>query len=130
MPGPGRPFPKGVSGNPGGRPKEVAEVRALAKEHSAMAVTTLADIAGDEQVDPRARVAAATALLDRGWGRPSQDIQVRAQVEAEVSETGPRPPTINHEQFRHDFEEFALRHGRLGECRPTSHPPNEGDSAN
>jgi hypothetical protein len=40
----GKPFQKGQSGNPGGRPKVVAEVRELAREHTSKAVETLVSI--------------------------------------------------------------------------------------
>jgi hypothetical protein len=67
---PGRPFPKGVSPNPGGRPKVVAHVRELARKHSAEAVRTLLTVMKNAKSPPAARVAAATAMLDRGHGKP------------------------------------------------------------
>jgi hypothetical protein len=66
--GRGTPFEKGVSGNPGGRPKAALHAQQLARAHTAEAVATLAKALDD----PRHRVAAAQALLDRGWGRPLQ----------------------------------------------------------
>jgi len=42
--GPGRPFAKGVSGNPGGRPRELADVKALAREHTTEAIETLVEL--------------------------------------------------------------------------------------
>lgn len=66
------PFQKGRSGNPGGRPKENNEVKALARKHSRAAIKRLAEwMASDE---PKASVAAAVALLDRGYGKPTQAI--------------------------------------------------------
>jgi Family of unknown function (DUF5681) len=64
-------FSPGKSGNPGGRPKGIAEVRELARKHTKDAITTLAELmnkAGSEQ----ARIMAANSLLDRGWGKPTQ----------------------------------------------------------
>jgi hypothetical protein len=60
----------GVSGNPGGRPKVVAEVRELARKHTTKAVQALAAILDDEKAPHSARVAAAGALLDRAAGKP------------------------------------------------------------
>jgi hypothetical protein len=70
----GKPFQKGQSGNPGGRPKVVAEVRELAREHTSKAVETLVSIMTNQKAAPAARVSAANALLDRGYGKPPQHI--------------------------------------------------------
>jgi hypothetical protein len=74
MPGQGRPFQKGVSGNPGGRPKVLGDVQELARQKSPEAITTLANIMNDAKAPSAARVAAANALLDRGYGKPTQPI--------------------------------------------------------
>ena len=70
----GKPFKKGQSGNPGGRPKVVAEIRELAREHTGEAVETLVSIMTNPKAAPAARVSAANALLDRGYGKPPQHI--------------------------------------------------------
>jgi Family of unknown function (DUF5681) len=70
----GKPFKKGQSGNPGGRPKAIAEIRELAREHTGEAVETLMSIMTDPKAAPAARVSAANALLDRGYGKPPQHI--------------------------------------------------------
>lgn len=62
---------KGQSGNPGGRPKELADVLKLARENGEVAIKALVKIATGGQSES-ARVAAATALLDRGFGKPAQ----------------------------------------------------------
>ena len=66
-------YRKGQSGNPGGRPKEVAEVRELARTHTEAAIARLAEWMASD--DPRASVAASIALLDRGWGKPMQQME-------------------------------------------------------
>lgn len=67
------PFPKGESGNAGGRPSGIGWVRKLARGHTEEAVNTLVECLGDDH-DGRVRVAAAQALLDRGYGKPTQPI--------------------------------------------------------
>lgn len=62
----------GRSGNPAGFPRALRDVRDAARAHTAQAVATLADIMLDRDNPPAARIAAAEALLDRGWGRSPQ----------------------------------------------------------
>lgn len=64
------PFEKGKSGNPGGRPKEVAEIKALARAHGPEAINKLVSLMDCGK--PQTEVAAAQALLDRGYGKPAQ----------------------------------------------------------
>jgi Family of unknown function (DUF5681) len=56
MPGKGRPFQKGVSGNPGGRPKVLGDVQELARQKSPEAINTLSNIMHDEKAPPAARL--------------------------------------------------------------------------
>ena len=70
----GKPFKKGQSGNPGGRPKVIAEVKELARAHTGEAVKTLVSIMTNPKSAPAARVSAANSLLDRGYGKPPQHI--------------------------------------------------------
>lgn len=65
-------FKKGQSGNPGGRPKDLAKVKELAQEHTVEAIERLAFWMRSN--DPKASVAAANALLDRAWGKATQPI--------------------------------------------------------
>jgi hypothetical protein len=88
-----KPFKKGKSGNLSGRPKEVAEVKALARQHTVIAIETLVRIcnAGDKD---SARVAAAIALLDRGWGKPGQHHQHEGDLRQHIiSDISDRPLT-------------------------------------
>jgi hypothetical protein len=66
-------FAPGCTGNAGARPKAIENIRELARQHSGTAVATLAAIAESGKQES-ARVAAAAALLDRAWGRPTQPL--------------------------------------------------------
>ena len=66
----GRRFVKGQSGNPGGRPKAALDIQALARRHTPDAIAALVAALAN----PRERVSAAVALLDRGWGKPTQPL--------------------------------------------------------
>ena len=68
-------FKPGRSGNPLGRPKVDFSIRDLAREHTEGALRTLVDIAYNPKSPAAARVQAATAILDRGYGKPIQSTQ-------------------------------------------------------
>lgn len=54
--------------------KAKADIRSLARSHTETAIKVLAGIMQQETANAAARVAAAQALLDRGWGKPTQPL--------------------------------------------------------
>jgi uncharacterized protein DUF5681 len=65
-------FKPGQSSNPGGRPRTIGEVRDAARAHTVEAIERLAHWMRSN--NPKASIAAATALLDRGWGKAAQPL--------------------------------------------------------
>jgi hypothetical protein len=93
----GRPFAKGQSGNPGGRPIKPRTIeqhrlehdaRMFARDRGAEAIDKLVALMRgvvrveidrkpvEMLVPPMAQLAAANALLDRGYGRPHQSVEM------------------------------------------------------
>ena len=68
-------FRKGQSGNPGGRPKVLGEVQELARQYAPTVIVELARLALRAKGET-ARIAAIRELLDRGYGRSRQAIEV------------------------------------------------------
>jgi hypothetical protein len=71
----GRPFRAGMSGNPGGRPKVIAEVRDLARQHTRKAIGTLVKVMQSGESDSP-ELAAALAFVRKGdtlvvWKQPT-----------------------------------------------------------
>ena len=69
-------YTPGVSGNKGGRPAGLADIRTLARTYTQDAIDTLVYILKDDEARESARIAAATLLLDRGWGKPEKAMQI------------------------------------------------------
>jgi hypothetical protein len=71
-------FKPGKSGNPSGRPKKqpVDEVTAKAREYAQKALFTYVDVMSDEEAPHSARVTAATEILNRGFGKAKQEMDV------------------------------------------------------
>ena len=56
-------------------PKTLTEIRSLARSHTRTAINALVGVMKAKDATPAARVSAATAILDRGWGRPVQALE-------------------------------------------------------
>jgi len=52
--------------------KATADIRSLARAQTALAIRTLTGVCGSKAAPAAARVTAASALLDRGWGKAPQ----------------------------------------------------------
>jgi|SRR6476620_5919070 len=90
--------------------KAPADLRSLARAHTELSVQTLAGIARNGTSE-QARVSAAQALLDRGWGRAAQvhsgedggNIQIVIRQIVDV--TGVAEPVL----IEHDEEDCPTR---------------------
>jgi hypothetical protein len=54
--------------------KAITEIRSLARSHTRTALNVLVAVMRNTKATPPARVAAANAILDRGWGKPTQSL--------------------------------------------------------
>jgi hypothetical protein len=68
----GRPFPKGVSGNPGGRPRSLVDVIRRQTRDGNELVDFFLEVLRDPAARLADRMAAGAWLADRGFGRPLQ----------------------------------------------------------
>ena len=66
-----------TGGRQAGTPnKATASIREAAQQYTDEALKTLVEVMGDETAPHAARVAAANSLLDRGHGKPRQELDV------------------------------------------------------
>jgi hypothetical protein len=69
-------FRKGESGNKLGRPKAVSSLALEVRQHAQLAISVLTKACKTSGVPWNVRVTAAGMLLDRGFGRPAQSIEL------------------------------------------------------
>jgi hypothetical protein len=100
----GRPFPKGVSGNPGGRPAGLARyVRVRVGEDGRMTVVFMVGVLEDESERTEMRMQAAAWLADRGFGKAVQTMR------SEVEQTRPDFASMTHDERRQVLGELRGR---------------------
>jgi hypothetical protein len=78
----GKPFPKGQTGNPGGRPKRTEqefELIAACKDKTPDALNVLEEIMRNGE-NERNRFAAALAIIERAHGKPVQPTELKAAI--------------------------------------------------
>jgi hypothetical protein len=68
--------------------KAPTDIRSLARAHTGSAIKVLAGIMNESEAPASARVSAATALMDRGWGKPHQtsDVTVRRAIAKDLAD--------------------------------------------
>lgn len=78
-----KPFKKGQSGNPAGRRKETDEekLNKLVRNYADKAVNAYVACLDDAEAPHSAKIAAATALLDRGFGKAKQEVDMNAKLD-------------------------------------------------
>lgn len=69
-----KPWPKGVSGNPNGRPKKAQQIVKTAEELSDEALKVVAALMFSK--DPAVALRAAQTILDRAVGKPKQAVDI------------------------------------------------------
>jgi hypothetical protein len=55
--------------------KTVTEIRSIARSHTRTAINVLVGIMRSKDATAAARVSAANAILDRGWGKAAQALE-------------------------------------------------------
>lgn len=76
------PWKKGQSGNPSGRPRADAALRDAAREYTQEALDVLAGCLKSKSA--AIKIKAARELLDRGWGKPRQSVELGATDDVSV----------------------------------------------
>lgn len=66
----------GAGRKPGKVSQAKRELAAMAKDHAEAALLVLVNIANSVKAPAAARVSAASAILDRGYGKPMQAVEV------------------------------------------------------
>ena len=85
--GPGKPFAKGQSGNPGGRKAVPQEVKEMLKAATTDAAKLLINTISDDQAKLDIRIRCAEVVLDRVYGKAAQPIDgVLTTARVEIGE--------------------------------------------
>src|SRR6476646_474893 len=81
-------FGKGWKG--GGRKPIPEDVKEMARALTPDAIKALGEIVKDKNTPPAARVSAATAILDRAYGKPAQTVNANVTVSVLDTMSGSR----------------------------------------
>src|SRR5262245_14659119 len=96
--------------------KTPTEIASLARSHTRTAIRTLAHIMKQPEAPYAARVAAAEALLDRGWGKPKQSHEAEIthyvlEIPALVDNGTWEAEALEHEPAVLEHEPDKLQYG-------------------
>lgn len=94
-----KPWPKGVSGNPGGLTDELVELRKLAASKARGSLERI-EILAQTAMDEKVRLAADVYLANRAMGMPTQE------TKNEVVSVNLGPPRLKIDPTKLNGEEF------------------------
>lgn len=77
------PFKPGQSGNPDGARRKSNKVAGMCRAHTEEAVKALIESLADPKNE--VRIKAAEAILNRGWGKPQEFVEVSGDEENPLS---------------------------------------------
>jgi hypothetical protein len=81
--------------------KSLTEIESLARQYTAQAIETLAHIMRQPRSPESARVKAAEALLNRGWGSPK--VAVESEVTQRLRYVIEAPAELSNEEWEKKY---------------------------
>jgi len=99
----------GISGNPLGRPKIIAQVRDAARAHTTLTLERLVSLV--DSADEKIALSAAQALLDRGWGRCEQSVAVTTPEKAAPVDHDVDWKSLTPQQCADEYVKLLRRNG-------------------
>src|SRR5712671_7867735 len=106
------PFPKGKSGNPGGRTKQFAQCQRLCREASPDAARRLIELIQSE--DERVSLMAADKVLERAWGKPRDYDPAQEQAQKKPPPFDPKLYTTDElRRMQEVMMMIAMRQGLI-----------------
>ena len=98
-------FQPGVSGNPGGRSKVLAEILALGNKNSPAVMSRLIDAALNDP-NPLVWIPAAREVLNRTFGKPNQQVEVVGGIDHKHFVLHAPPVIATAERWEQEYGEM------------------------
>jgi hypothetical protein len=109
--------------------KAPLEIRSLARKYTHKALNTLVSIMVEPKAPAAARIMAANSLLDRGWGKAAQLVDVQGEVKQLIEVKLSVVQAAPARNIDATCEPIALEHKDNSDDQRISNPPVEPSDA-